>query len=304
MKKNRDVACVPDYKSIDTVRFQWRNKRKLDTSKESDPIPSKIRDCSSHSKICQFYNKNLESTSCICQQKINPLKRSLDDHENDILQIKRRCALEIQERTPPRIDQLKINETTPKSEDIPSRRTGKFTSKRKLADMPNFMEEESQRKKMGVLSPIKEIKSEENLLRDTEEDSIPEFSSPTANLPNYVKDGSSPYLHRCQRNPQKENIDWLTKLLKEKPKTPQNVTPENKSNNAAVTPTVSEKMSGPAKRKLTPLSLEKLPVKRRLTKMKQSPAEGKIKTLHEYFKTSEMNLFSQEIPIKEVEAEV
>ncbi|XP_069681957.1 protein lethal(2)denticleless isoform X2 [Periplaneta americana] len=40
--------------------------------------------------------------------------------------------------------------------------------------------------------------------------------SPTQNLPNYVIDGTSPH-HYCSRNARlKENVDWLTKLRKEK----------------------------------------------------------------------------------------
>lgn len=41
-------------------------------------------------------------------------------------------------------------------------------------------------------------------------------ASPTINLPNYVVDGTSPH-HSCVRKSlQKENVDWLTKLKKEK----------------------------------------------------------------------------------------
>lgn len=42
------------------------------------------------------------------------------------------------------------------------------------------------------------------------------LSSPTLNLPNYVLDGTSPH-HHCSQNVQfKENVNWLTKLRKEK----------------------------------------------------------------------------------------
>lgn len=41
-------------------------------------------------------------------------------------------------------------------------------------------------------------------------------SSPTLNLPNYVLDGTSPH-HHCSPNTRlKENVDWLTKLRKER----------------------------------------------------------------------------------------
>ncbi|XP_049835456.1 protein lethal(2)denticleless [Schistocerca gregaria] len=115
--------------------------------------------------------------------------------------------------------------------------------KRRLEDM---MEDEdsqgSTNKKRSVLSPIKENNGEmlertpsdsrgarrlfspgEKSI-DMKEDNNPSFcnsrslfSSPTDKLPNYVVDGTSPH-HFCNRSPlQKENIDWLTKLQKEKP---------------------------------------------------------------------------------------
>lgn len=51
---------------------------------------------------------------------------------------------------------------------------------------------------------------------DTETEFHPIPSSPTMNLPNYVLDGTSPH-HHCSPNTRlKENVDWLTKLRKEK----------------------------------------------------------------------------------------
>lgn len=51
---------------------------------------------------------------------------------------------------------------------------------------------------------------------DTETEFHPILSSPTMNLPNYVLDGTSPH-HHCSPNARlKENVDWLTKLRKEK----------------------------------------------------------------------------------------
>jgi len=51
---------------------------------------------------------------------------------------------------------------------------------------------------------------------DTETEFHPILSSPTLNLPNYVLDGTSPH-HHCSPNTRlKENVDWLTKLRKEK----------------------------------------------------------------------------------------
>jgi denticleless len=51
---------------------------------------------------------------------------------------------------------------------------------------------------------------------DSETEFHPILSSPTLNLPNYVLDGTSPH-HHCSPNTRlKENVDWLTKLRKEK----------------------------------------------------------------------------------------
>lgn len=51
---------------------------------------------------------------------------------------------------------------------------------------------------------------------DTETGSDAIVSSPTLNLPNYVLDGTSPH-HHCSPNGRlKENVNWLTKLRKEK----------------------------------------------------------------------------------------
>ncbi|XP_023723106.1 protein lethal(2)denticleless [Cryptotermes secundus] len=51
---------------------------------------------------------------------------------------------------------------------------------------------------------------------DTKTASEAILSSPTLNLPNYVLDGTSPH-HHCSPNARlKENVDWLTKLRKER----------------------------------------------------------------------------------------
>lgn len=42
------------------------------------------------------------------------------------------------------------------------------------------------------------------------------FSSPTVNLPNFVMDGTAPHLLQISPQKQKENVDWLTKIRKEK----------------------------------------------------------------------------------------
>jgi denticleless len=56
--------------------------------------------------------------------------------------------------------------------------------------------------------------SSQQLSRETGSDAI--LSSPTLNLPNYVLDGTSPH-HRCSPSGRlKENVNWLTKLRKEK----------------------------------------------------------------------------------------
>lgn len=219
---------------------------------------------------------------------------------------------ETQERTPPKFNELNENKVTPENEVLSNRRTFvKATSKRKLADMPNFIDGESRNRKMHcgrILSPVKEraengqdeeevdgvgvINEYQDLLygnilteyrfevnkKENESEALgPEFSSPTTNLPNYVKDGTSPYLHRCPRTiVQKENIDWLTKLRKENNKHARSVTPEEKKTSAkVVTPNSSDKMSLSG-------------VKRRLAKVKCSPAEGKAsdQTLHKFFKIS------------------
>ena len=123
-------------------------------------------------------------------------------------------------------------------------------SKRRLTD---YIDDGSDKKRL-VLSPVRE----ENLESKIE----PEFrgarrlfspcrsavgtttqvtadieSSPTLNLPNYVLDGTSPH-HRCSPNSRlKENVDWLTKLRKERsvcgersPTSPNcNITPKRKT---------------------------------------------------------------------------
>ncbi|KAG7197445.1 hypothetical protein KM043_013296 [Ampulex compressa] len=40
--------------------------------------------------------------------------------------------------------------------------------------------------------------------------------SPTLNLPNFVIDGTAPHLHQVSPEKSKENVDWLTKIRKEK----------------------------------------------------------------------------------------
>lgn len=63
---------------------------------------------------------------------------------------------------------------------------------------------------------VTEQSSTSNQQPDTETGSSAILSSPTLNLPNYVLDGTSPH-HHCSPNAQlKENVDWLTKLRKEK----------------------------------------------------------------------------------------
>jgi denticleless len=58
--------------------------------------------------------------------------------------------------------------------------------------------------------------STSNQQPDTETEFHPILSSPTLNLPNYVLDGTSPH-HHCSPNARlKENVDWLTRLRKEK----------------------------------------------------------------------------------------
>ncbi|EZA62690.1 protein lethal(2)denticleless isoform X2 [Ooceraea biroi] len=46
-------------------------------------------------------------------------------------------------------------------------------------------------------------------------DGIP-FSSPTSNLPNFVVDGTAPHLLEISPQKYKENVDWLTKIRKER----------------------------------------------------------------------------------------
>lgn len=47
---------------------------------------------------------------------------------------------------------------------------------------------------------------------------VPTYNSPTTNLPNYKVDGEAPHLGLMspQRKPKKENVDWLTKIRKQK----------------------------------------------------------------------------------------
>lgn len=63
---------------------------------------------------------------------------------------------------------------------------------------------------------IIEQSSSSSQQHDTETGSNTILSSPTLNLPNYVLDGTSPH-HHCSPNGRlKENVNWLTKLRKEK----------------------------------------------------------------------------------------
>lgn len=47
---------------------------------------------------------------------------------------------------------------------------------------------------------------------------LPQYSSPTTNLPNFKVDGEAPHLGLMspQKKPKKENVDWLTKIRKQK----------------------------------------------------------------------------------------
>lgn len=71
-----------------------------------------------------------------------------------------------------------------------------------------------------------------------------EFLSPTLNLPNFVMDGTAPHLLEISPQKYKENVDWLTKIRKERyeqkkiastSSSPKTQTPSRRSNRSRST---------------------------------------------------------------------
>lgn len=71
-----------------------------------------------------------------------------------------------------------------------------------------------------------------------------EFLSPTLNLPNFVVDGTAPHLLEISPQKYKENVDWLTKIRKERydqkkiastSSSPKTQTPSRRSNRSRST---------------------------------------------------------------------
>ncbi|PSN39890.1 Protein lethal(2)denticleless [Blattella germanica] len=109
-----------------------------------------------------------------------------------------------------------------------SRKKNMRGSKRRLTD---YMDEGSDIKR-PVLSPVREENQESKVITESRgprrlfsphkspsrvsQLPVESASSPTLNLPNYVLDGSSPHHHCSPNNRLKENVDWLTKLRKER----------------------------------------------------------------------------------------
>ncbi|KAL0273431.1 UNVERIFIED_CONTAM: hypothetical protein PYX00_006093 [Menopon gallinae] len=307
-----DGAEVFDSGYTNTVKTEWKNKRKRSLV-ESDYYPSK-RDvpCSVHSKICRYYSRNLPVISCKCQRPSAVKRPSSDDSGEGEKSAKRRSQLEMQETTPPKlsgeiktVQRMLIHDfITRKKPTAPVR----ISIKRKLWDLPNFVDEsqckriarervlfpindmkinqcESELQGVGVISDFQNsqfgemISSELAKCQETEAgggsvEERDEKSELTTNLPNYVKDGTSPYIHRCQRI-QKENMDWLTKL--------------RKNNVKKIEIDKSEK-------------IDSSPKSNALSAKRKGSIESKTHTLHKYFKISskapDINYMSQEVQKK------
>ncbi|KAE8740485.1 hypothetical protein FOCC_FOCC013990 [Frankliniella occidentalis] len=113
------------------------------------------------------------------------------------------------------------------------------------------------------------------------------FSSPTLNLPNYVLDGTSPH-HRCSpARHHKENVDWLTRLRRERNSTDKRPEPDTLSDQDAASslPTnsrrvISQKADGkPSSSKITPAKNSTSRVTPAKTSSKRTtPAKGTSRT--------------------------
>lgn len=227
------------------MKTQWKNKRKFQELEE-DIGPKQLKNGkdSPHSKICRFYNVNLSST-CICHNKCTQTKgtKRLNDETSAGEEPSKKMAFFASSTS---VDQKQPNITLPKHPQSPI----KLSLKRKLEDMPNFAEDNSKNKKINCgkiltrsnsaenndknksVSDAVEVfkkyqkscsenRQKENRFSSAERKDCSSFligiSSPTSNLPNYIEDGTSPYLHRCSRMVQKEN-NWLTNLQEKRKK--------------------------------------------------------------------------------------
>lgn len=324
-----DGAEVFDSDYTNSVRTEWKNKRKRSITDSTCYPLTKDVPCSVHAKICRYYSKSLSVISCKCKRVLTSsgIKRALsndDSREND-RSGKRRSQLEIQETTPSKCGEVKTVQRMLIHDFITRKKSNapvKITIKRKLCDMPSFIDD-SQCKRMArerVLYPIKDKKinqceselqdvgvisefktshlgnmvdSELSKCQATEEDECvdelydrSDFSLLTTNLPNYVKDGTSPYIHRCPRI-QKENLDWLTKFRNSNVKKAE----IDKSEKIESSPKSNSRMES---------KVQLLSAKRKQTR--SSSVEGKTPTLHKYFKISskppDISYMSQEVQKK------
>ena len=259
-ERKLELAVPYENENVSTVKTKWRNKRKYETLNFPNEIQTKNDNELPHSKICRFYNVNFSST-CLCQNKSESkkgCKRLCEDSPSCSNSSKRKFIFSAQERTPPpnqekgKVMILKGLEGCNSTVNQKSLSPVKLSSKRKLEDMPSFIEECNKSKKINmnkILTPsnvlecknkeisetggkhknsksqFEKVLKENNLPNENNSDkiSVPMgLSSPTSNLPNYVEDGTSPYIHRCRKTGQKEN-DWLSKL-KESYKSEKNIT--------------------------------------------------------------------------------
>ncbi|KAK6619282.1 hypothetical protein RUM44_003664 [Polyplax serrata] len=238
-----DKATFYDVESVTAVKTLWKNKRKFDEMANPNGIQGKTDENSPHTKICRFYTANM-SLGCICEGNSSQRRGVKRLSEEPAVNPSKRKAFAAQEHTPPRREDVKHLVTaeirtnvTPERQPPPP--LPRLASKRKLEDMPNFIEESNRNKIINcnrVLGPSNGVEkkdvnkagseaaksrvsesedtSKENQKvgrRSAEKTFVLGTSSPTSNLPNYIEDGTSPYIHRCPRIVQKEN-DWLTKL--------------------------------------------------------------------------------------------
>lgn len=220
-----------------------------------------------HSKICRIYNQNVS----LCLKNHNEsirIKRPNEDDSSEIEKSKKKAFFAMQQLTPPKQEECKRSLPAEFVVSIsPKKRVMspvKVSSKRKLEDMPSFIEESVMKTKkincgrvlvsanvMGDNKVNKKFYDEEkfdemlcktqnqNILKEnkleddqmrTQNNLLVGLASPTSNLPNYVEDGTSPYIHKCRKVIHKEN-DWLTKLQKsyKTMKTPEREKVENSS---------------------------------------------------------------------------
>lgn len=78
--------------------------------------------------------------------------------------------------------------------------------------------------------------------------------SPTSNLPNFVIDGTAPHLNESSPRKYKENLDWLTKIRKEKEQKAKGSAEKTSSPKTQVTPARRSSRSKSTESRRTPRS--------------------------------------------------